>query len=114
MIRPSTRVFYTASGKPLQSAGTICATLMTEGGQKFSCNVHTLGVPKGLISVSQLTKHGHRVAFDSEGGRVSLRNGLELTFAERAGVYSLSLKGVGFDEPTDVTWNPFGRQAQRP
>ena len=55
------------------------------------------GSQKSLISVSQLTKQGHRVAFDSEGGRVSLKNGPELTFAERAGVYSLSLKGVGFD-----------------
>ena len=52
MIRPSTRVFYTASEKPLQSTGTICVTFLAEGGQKFACNVHTLGVPKGLISVS--------------------------------------------------------------
>ena len=100
-----------AKSRPLR---TICTSFQTDSGQRFACNVHALGVHKALISVSQLTRNGHRVAFDSSGGTVSLRNGQKHTFAEKSGVYSLSLRNVGFEEPTDCQWNPFVRQATGP
>ena len=114
LVRPSKRIFYAANGQPLQSTGTLCTTCVTTCGQKFSCNVHTLAIPKGLISVSQLAKNGHEVSFTSVGGCVHLRNGQQLVFEERAGVYSIALEGVSFKGTVNVPWEPLPRPAKKP
>jgi len=100
-------------GKPFV-AWALSALPSPPDGERFSCNVHVLPIPKGLISVSQLAKHGHGVTFGPGGGKVHLRSGQHLVFEERAGVYSISLRGVSFQGTVDVPWKPFPRQAKEP
>ena len=45
---------------------------------------------------------------------MSLMNSQTLTFEEKSGVYSIPIRGIGFEEPAGTQWTPFARQATVP